>query len=143
VVKKFLASYRTQIFIVFTKYHQRTLFWASLSQSTFSYVIIELCQYSAQAYGLDDGGIWDRFWPGKEICPVSTDRRSPSHTHTHISPGQRNVQLCTLLQVYMRLYGDSMHLNSFTTSLHVQQVIKCSCTVTKKLRNVSRAAFAF
>jgi hypothetical protein len=26
VVKKFLASYRTQIFIVFTKYHQRTLF---------------------------------------------------------------------------------------------------------------------
>jgi hypothetical protein len=37
---------------------------------------------------------------------------------TPISAGQRKVQLCTLLQVW--LYGDSSNRNTFTAYLHLK-----------------------
>jgi hypothetical protein len=43
----------------------------------------------------------------------------------------RKVQFCTLLQVPIRLYGDSRNLNSFTASLHLHKATQCPCTVTK------------
>jgi hypothetical protein len=36
-----------------------------------------------------------------------------------ISPTKKAVQFCTLLQVPLRLHGDSMNLTSFTTFLHL------------------------
>jgi hypothetical protein len=48
------------------------------------------------------------------------------YTRPWFSSGQRKVQFCTLLQVPIRLYGDSRNLNSFAASLYLQQAIKCS-----------------
>jgi hypothetical protein len=42
--------------------------------------------------------------------------------------GRQKVQYCKLLQA---LYGGCKNLNSLITSLHLQEVIKCFCTVTK------------
>jgi hypothetical protein len=41
------------------------------------------------------------------------------------------VQFCALLQVPIRLHGDSRNLNRFTATLHLQKCVKCPCTVTK------------
>jgi hypothetical protein len=46
-------------------------------------------------------------------------RRQPLYTYS-VPVQSRQVQFCTLLQVPIRLYGDSRNLNSFTASLHLQ-----------------------
>jgi hypothetical protein len=43
-----------------------------------------------------------------------------------------SVQFCALLQIPIRLYGDSKNLKNFTTSPHLQRAITCSRTVTRK-----------
>jgi hypothetical protein len=45
---------------------------------------------------------------------------SPGQGAPPISAGQREVQFCTLLRVFMSLYDDSKNLNTFTASLHLQ-----------------------
>jgi hypothetical protein len=41
-------------------------------------------------------------------------------TRPPIPAGKRKIQFYTLLQVPVRLYGDSRNLNSFTTTLNLQ-----------------------
>jgi hypothetical protein len=48
-------------------------------------------------------------------------------------PTCNKAQICTSLV----MYSDSRNLNSFLSSLHLQQAIKCSSTVTK-IRELSR-----
>jgi hypothetical protein len=61
------------------------------------------------------------------------------------STGHRKVQFfCTSLWSLSE-YGDSknMRTNKFAVSLHLQEVIKWSCTATKNSRNVSPSADTF
>jgi hypothetical protein len=62
------------------------------------------------------------------IRPVKIYTISPSP----IPASQREVQFCALLQVPIRLYGDTTNLKISTASLHLQYTTKCSCGVTQE-----------
>jgi hypothetical protein len=57
-----------------------------------------------------------------------------SYVRAHPLPvAQWKMQFCTLLQVPVRLYGDSINLKSFTSPVLMLYATKYSSTVTKNL----------
>jgi hypothetical protein len=76
-------------------------------------------------------------WSCHELCSAGVHKFCDTMTTPKFtqSPSLSVSEKCSSAHCCMSLsdYIDDRNLNSFTASLHVQQSIKCSCTVRKEM----------